>query len=285
MQSGAGRELYERGWRQGCLVPLRPVQTVYETIDPPAVKTIEPEGRTALVLTTQDCDLVKTGERLPFVEAIAATHDAELSNEVQINDTRYFVLNPVTGLVADRVYNVTIEKDALLALPPPDAPCGGDETRTRRFAKWLGLRYDRIPLPDDVVLNVQRPLADAFRKLCRPGKRYESLNRDLREIRIIGDLSQGPPFLVSLIFVLTEEASIEDASLAIAAVITDAGFAIEGGLLDDEQADVQIRRWVAVPPSRLPVKVYHESIPVSLERISVRGEETIGAVPLNAESA
>jgi hypothetical protein len=284
MQPDVGRELYGRGWRQGSVIPLRPTQTVYESIDPPVETKIELGEAAGLVLTTQDCDLVKPTHRLPFVEAIATTLDRQLSAEVQINDGRFFVLDPENGLVADRAYNATINKEALLELPPPSIACGGDETRARRFAKWLGQRYDRIPLPDPIVECVQRPLADAFRKLCRPGRRYEKLNQDLREVRILGDLEDESPFLVSFIFVLTEDASVEDAQLAIGEVLVEAGFAIEG-MTDDTDAEVVIRRWVALPPSLLTIKVYQESIPVSLERMSVGGEEIIGAVPLNAESA
>lgn len=283
MQSEAGRELYERGWRQGCLIPLRPTQTVYESVDPPSLTTLDLDAGVELVLATQDCDLVKPTERLPYVEAIAATRDTELSSDVQINDGRYFVLDPEDGLVADRVFNATLHKEALLALAPPDPPCAGDTTRARRFGHWLGLRYDRIPLPDAAVEHIQIPLANAFRKLCRRGRPYEALNRQLREIRVVGNLSDGPPFLISLIFVLEENASIEDASEAIAAIIVEAGLAIEGA--GEDASAVAIRRWVPLPPSLLSVKAYQESIPVSLERLSMSGEEIVGALPLDAESA
>jgi hypothetical protein len=283
MESYPGRELYGRGWRQGCVIPIRPTQTVYEALDPPAQTQIELSEGTGLVLTTQDCDLVKSPGRLPFVEAIATTKDPELSNTVQINDARFFVLDPDSNLVADHAYGATIRKEALLALPEPEAPCGGDERRARRFSHWLGQGYARLPLPDAVVEYIQRPLQKAFAKLCLPGKRYETLNRDVAEVRLIGDLHAGPPFVVALIFVLTEEASIDEASAALAAIIGEAGFAIEG--FGDEGATVRLRRWMALPPSRLSVQAYQDAVPIPLERLSLRGEEIIGALPLNAESA
>jgi hypothetical protein len=280
-----GRGLYDRGWRQGCVIPLPATQFAMVSKD-----TIEevsvPEGM-QLVLATQDCDTVKPAEKIPWLEAIGCSIDLKRAKTVMANDARYFVLDPEAGVLADRAITATLSRDVLDDLPDPDPPCGGDAQRARRFGIWLGARYDRPAIPDAAVQHLQRPLADAFRKLCGPGKAHHKLNADLHEVRIVGELSGSPPFIVALLFVLKEGASVEASELSIAEVVADAGFAVEEVASEDElrSSSVHLRRWIAAPPSRLTLAAYVESIPVSLGSETYRGEEVVGAEPLDAESA
>jgi hypothetical protein len=155
--------------------------------------------------------------------------------------------------------------------------------RARRFARWLGARYDRPALPDEAVDALQRPLVDAVRRLCRPGRKLEQLNRDLHEIRVLGDFQHGTPFTVDFVFVLAESADLDASRLAIAELLEAAGFAVEG--TGDGSERVVIRNWVAAAPSRLSLAAYHSSLAIPLEYESYRGEDSVGAEPLGAESA
>jgi hypothetical protein len=281
----AGRELYDRGWRQGSRIAVRTRQVSYVAFDPLRLREGELPHGMDLVLATQDCDLVKDEEKLPLLEGIGCFDDPRLASRVRANDARYFVLDPDPGVVADRAHGAFFTRDALAALPEPTVePCGNDPTRQRRFARWLGARYDRAAIPDAAVEAIQRPLATAVHKLCRPGRPHEQLNRDLHEIRIAGDLHRGPPFTISLIFVLREGADAATTDLLIAELIEEAGFAIEA-ISEGDGAAVLIREWVAAPPSLLTVAAYHGSVGIPLAHESFRGSEAIGAEPLDAESA
>lgn len=280
-----GRELYDRGWRQGCVLPLPATQ--HSIVAKDAVEQVPVPDGMQLVLATQDCDTVKPSDRLPLLEAIGCSTDDELAKTVMANDARYFVLEPTTALVADRAVTAALSRGVLQDLPTPDPPCGGDTRRARRFGVWLGARYDRPAIPDEAVRHIQRPLAKAFHKLCGPGKRYEQLNQDLHEVRVVGELSDDPPFLVALLFVLNEGAAVEAAELAIAEVLGEARFAVEEVATDDElqASSVHLRRWIALPPTRLSLAAYVGSTPISLESETLRGNEVVGAEPLDAESA
>jgi hypothetical protein len=282
----AGRELYDRGWRQGSRIAVNARQGFHRAFEP--IETQEhdlPEGMD-LVLATQDCDLVRAEERLPLLEGIGCCEDPERAAAIQLNDARYFVLEPAVGLIADRGYGAFFTRESLALVPPPVVlPCGGDAARRRRFARWLGARYDRPAFPDEAVDAIQRPLAATVRKLYRPGHELHGLNDDLHEIRIAGDLDSGAPFTVTLIFVLREGADEEAASLLIARLLEEAGFAVEGDSIEDgDNAAVVIRTWVAAPPSRLSVAAYNGSIAIPLAYESYRGDEVVGAEPLDAES-
>jgi hypothetical protein len=280
-----GRRLYDRGWRQGCVIELPATQ--HSLVARDTVEQVSVSEEMRLVLTTQDCDAVKPSERLPWLEAIGCVTDPERAKTVMANDARFFVLDPERGLVADRAVMATVSRDVLEELPDPDPPCGGDTQRARRFGIWLGARYDRPALPDEAVEHIQRPLGEAFRKLCSPGKLYHQLNVDLYEVRLVGAASGSPPFIVSLLFVLREGAPVEASELAIAEVIAEAGFAVEEVASDDalQASSVHLRRWIAAPPSRLTLAAYADSIPVSLASETYRGDEVVGAEPLDAESA
>lgn len=284
----AGRDLYDRGWRQGSRIPAQVHQVAYQPLHPAAVVEKELPAGMHLVLVTQDCDLVKDEAKLPVLEAIGCVDDPSLASRTRANDARFFVLDEPSGLVADRAYGAFLTREALADLPDPGhEPCGGDRERARRFARWLGARYDRVALPDAAVETIQRPLIGAIQRLCRPGRPYERLNRDIHEIRVAGDLETGPPFRVSLVFVVREGVELGEVELAIAELIEAAGFTVEAmGPLDGEgAASVHLDTWVVAPPSRMRLDVYHGSVPIPLRYESLRGDETIGAEPLDAESA
>jgi hypothetical protein len=278
----AGRELYDEGWRQGSRLKGDACQSYFKELKQSGLATDPLPPGMSLVLATQDCDLVKADDRLPYVEAVGCVEDGLLAATIRPNDARYFVLDPASGVVADRAYGAFLLREALKGLSVPELPFGGDAVRARRFARWLGARYDRPALPEEAVRAIQRPLVDAVRRLCRPGRPHEALNRDLHEIRVAGDLEEGPPFAVLLVFVLTETADVAACQVAIAELIEATGFAVEGA---SEEGEVFVQLWVAAPPSRLSLATYQGSIGIPLAYESVRGEETVGADPLDAESA
>jgi len=87
-----GRELYDRGWRQGSVIPLPAAELA--VVDGAALEDGAIDRKMQLVLVTQDCDTVKPTERLPNLEAIGCFTDKAFAKEIRANDARYFVLDP-----------------------------------------------------------------------------------------------------------------------------------------------------------------------------------------------
>jgi len=260
---------------------------LYRDVEAGEVDSIPLEG-SGLVLATQDCDLVKPSDKLPFVEAIQYQAMTEkFVRGLMAHDARFFVLDYAQFLVADRNHAVQINKQALLDLgATPDPPCGGDANRASRFGRWLGARYDRPALADELVKSLSSPLSSALKKLTAPGKKHAALNADLREVRVAGDLNKSP-FEVTLIFLLRADADVDQARVAVAEVLEKAGLPIRDAAEPKKlkAAVVQVVRLVVVPETQLPLMAYWQSTPLSLEAQTYRGEDVVGAEPLRAEPA
>lgn len=282
-----GRRLYDQGWRQGSIIPHVVSQPVYTGLQSAMLESVSLDDCGALVLATQDCDLVKSDDKLPHLEAIGCIEDASLARKVRPNDGRYFVLDRRRGLVADRSVSIALTREALAqVVPPPEVPFEGNDRAARRFARWLGMRSHRPAIPDGAVDAIQKPLARAVERLTKPGGALEYLNDGVHEIRVAGALDGSPPYVVALIFVLTHDAEIARLRLGIAELLHAAGFAIEE--IDTPGEDVRaviVREWVALPPASLSVEAYHGSTPLSLDSYSWRGDETVGAEQLDSESS
>jgi hypothetical protein len=274
-----GRALYDRGWRQGSIIGRQvPSQYVSSFDAPPVVIEAGDEG---LVLITQDCDLVKAESKLPYLEAIPIRIDPELARRTRVNDSRYFVLDPVSGAVADRAHRIHLSRGALAGLDRPGPPCGGDTGRQLRFGQWLGSAYDRPALPDEFHPELSVPLTKAVEAAVAVGKPTEWLNDVLHEVRAASVLHEGPPWQVDLMFVLAEGAKQEECEEAIAGILSTAG--LDGS--DSGGRSVVVTSWRAAPLSQISVLEYAGSFPISLEMVSYAGEAVVGARPLRTDPA
>lgn len=275
-----GRQLYEQGWRQGAVISSQASVQTISNLAPLTFENVDPIGH-QLVLVTQDCDLVRG--RIPLLEAIPCFIDIDVARQVRPNNGRYFVLDRETGLLADRAQIVLLTREALASLPTPSPPFGGDRDRARRFGRWLGARYDRPALPDEVHPSIVVPLRDALADACAPNKHGEWLNDQLHEVRVAGEFDVPPPWDVAILFVLHADADVDRCTLALADVITRAGLSPSPKELGD-RLPVVIREWVAVPTSRLPVLTYWQSQPIGVDQVSFAGEEAIAIEPLRADT-
>ena len=259
-------------------------QYVYEVATADGVRPVPAPGD-LLVVATQDCDLVKPMERDPYVEFLAARVVDDVRT-IKRNDGRYFVLNPEELLIADRLHQVRIYKDALLEVAPPDrAPCGGDLPRAREFAVWLGARYDRVALPDAFVDLFQRPLVKAFEKLCGPGKKLAALNRDMQELRVAGEVDSEGPYRIGVVCLINDDADPVACSAALAEVLARAGLHVEDTASEKERAaaPLLVAHIEIVTPGELSIRDYFGTLPVPLEDISFAGHVRVGAIPIDRE--
>ncbi len=272
-----GRALYDRGWRQGVVFGESREGQFFARLDSAPERTYRVDGR--LVLTTQDCDLVKPEARLPYLEAIPVHVDHAMSRSIRANDGRYFVLDPDAGLVADRAYRLQLSRGALETIgAPTDPPCGGDRRRIRRFGQWLGSAYDRPALPDEFNRDLSQPLMQAIAEAIRPGRATTFLNTAVHEVRAATDFTASTPWAVELLFILAEDAEVAAAEEAIAEVLA------QSRLLETRLGGItQIASWQAIKLSEISVLDYSAAFPISPEVLSLSGETETGALPARAD--
>ena len=185
-------EILEKGFDQGCLV--RPpsdallsgpaecealleglkgrVKQEATADDPFLNEEIPHEAVTgdepAWVVLTQRCDLVRSFREEPVVELARATlvpTDSGLRTMAKRNSPRYLFLCDVAegSWVVDLRIRALLPKHRLLeCTPAPLAIEGG--TPRQDFRLRLGQRYSRDAVPDDIVRDLQWPLADWFSK-------------------------------------------------------------------------------------------------------------------------
>ena len=149
-----GRRLYEDNWRQGSLISLSGAAVVWNEIktvngEPSigiASKIVKPSH--ILVVSSQDCDIVADEREEPFVEVIVCRKESlQFTDRIRNKTTRYFAVDPVTGLVAYAPSKLLLLKTSLIGLKPQPWP--SSEENLDLFIRWLATRSDRPSVPDE----------------------------------------------------------------------------------------------------------------------------------------
>jgi hypothetical protein len=167
------------------------------------VMTMETRHASGLsVIVSQDCDLRREIHVEPYVilapltELDAGRHAQAASGQ----STRFFAYPPIEGcedrenLVIDMRVLSSLEKTALLSSHVRRIGCPLGEPDRVRLREFVGDRFGRSPLPDDIVRQVVTPIEQALRRVTEnangaamlaatvfyglqwtPGRRYVSL--------------------------------------------------------------------------------------------------------------
>jgi len=221
MPDHTGRALIAAGWSQGSLIAAVPLEMgVWERRPggsaPEWIRRAERlRPGDMLVVTSQVCDIIKDPSKEPYVEAIRAfwTREPSIIFYASRNSARYFLLRrgrpeePGDGLIADSGFRVQIDKQTLLGLSPLRAFDASVEDTPRQYAQWLGARYNRPAIPDDLVKWIQKPIAEGVEKAVRKGDpdRMRQLNGVHKILfRVHNDT---PPFRVEMCFIQGEDES------------------------------------------------------------------------------
>jgi hypothetical protein len=121
-----------------------------------------------LVLISHECDIVSRDEL--YVEALVC-HVVNPNESKLIqwdrNSARRFVVDFDTAYVADATKRLKILKRDL-----PTANDGSpmDDERRRRFVDWLGARYIRPVVPDNLASDFVNPVRELFRRWTKRNK-------------------------------------------------------------------------------------------------------------------
>lgn len=149
-------------------------EEVADTPHEEPVMTMETRHQSGLsVIVTQDCDLRRDITIEPYV-VLAPLTEVDSDRHAQAangQSTRFFAYPPVEGhedrqnLVLDVRVLSSLEKTALLSsrVQRIDCPLSGpDRERMREF---VGDRFGRAPLPDDIVRQVVAPVEQALKRI------------------------------------------------------------------------------------------------------------------------
>jgi len=236
-----GSELIQRGWTQGSLIENTSAPKVY------TVQTLTEQARGEnieagvslssnqwklkekalaesdwLVVVSQDCDIQKEANKEPFVEAVRAfwTGERDIIRQASTNSVCYFPLkerttsdNRAETLVVDLRDRLLIEKEALLKCPPIpyfDHENDASRNKQRHFRQWLGRRYLRQALENELVEAIQKPVVKAIRDLRKrdPLQIQATLNK-IQEIRF-HRLDKTVPYQIEILFLFETSSPTEE---------------------------------------------------------------------------
>jgi len=239
----AGVELIERGWIQGSFLhnvsapKLYTIQTLAEQEEMERInidvslssnqwimKEVTLDENDLLVIVSQACDIQKDSDKEPYVEAVRAywTSDRNIIHQSKRNSVYYFPIqeritpsNAKEALIVDLRPRLLIEKEALLRCQPLSYFDSTNTAIPRRFRQWLGRRYLRQALANELVTAIQQPVVNAIRRLSSKDSLHDTLDT-LREIRFLL-LSETVPFQIEMLFLFdgdSENAPLSDEEAA-----------------------------------------------------------------------
>lgn len=223
-----GEELIRRGWRQGSVLQITSAQKSWLALNTPeeisqysvsALSSAEVwklqhemlDAHDLLVIASQTCDIQRPSRLEPWVETLRAywTTERSIINEAGKNSVRRFLVQrridangQVEGLIADATVRIQLEKVSLLQLLPLSNFAEDDWITPRRFRRWLAKRYDRLALPDELVLAVQKPIIKALDKL-RPTDDKHRILDGIQEI-LFFPANKTMPFLIDILLIRDE---------------------------------------------------------------------------------
>jgi hypothetical protein len=227
----AGIKLIQQGWIQGSLLhsassPKRyMVQRLVgrgegETIEADAtlpsnqwkMKEVVFDENDLLVIISQVCDIQKAPDKEPYIEAACAywTNDRNILHQAKRNSVYYFPLkerisanNRKEALIVDQRHRLLIEKEALLECHPLSYFDSENAAILRRFRQWLGRRYLRQALANELVVAIQQPVVNGIRRLSSHDPLQDILD-NLREIRFLL-LNETAPYEIEMLFLFDED--------------------------------------------------------------------------------
>lgn len=230
-----------------------------------------------LVVVSQTCDVIKHPDREPDIQVARAfwTTDRARLHEAAKNSSRYFLLRrrtrpdgTVEGLVADACPLFPVEKGSLLDFTP-QSPFEEADTKTPlKLRRWLGARFSRQPLPNELVNAVQRPIVRALDKLNATSELHGILDRIdhiFCEILNMGDLLD-----VEVLLVCDEPGEEASVSRRDAARVADW---IDGVLRKDGRATLV--RWDIYTSATISAYDYSHLYELSLEQYTLPDEDEV----------
>lgn len=297
-----GRRLEAAGWDQGVLLPADPQLgwTVHFHLDEPTTKLTrgarneaESEYRRASsgsavpllrkgyahgiikrkdrwVVASQLCDIVSDPKDEPLVLALRAftTDNQPMLDSAATNSSRYFLLDPARHLIADIAVMTLIEKPLLARLTPERGAV--DHLTKVRFTRWIGHRFTRPALDEDVIAGVVKPILDNLHEMQKNNDPDLSILETFQEMRV-GHLEGPPPYEVRILFVVPI-GEPSDGGLALARLIARMHAWLEPRV-------ARITAWDALDLFQVSAGNYLSMDRLYLDRYTYQGRTVRGLAP------
>ncbi len=207
-----GRQLIERGCRQGSLVKGVPARTPVLKKAADWAHSESVHDGAAFVVASQDCDVDARTKDEQCVEVMVARwtgKKSEIDTARKGNSWRLFLLQEGDGqaLVADARLRTWVEKTSLAEAQSFETVL--DPGRARRFARWVAGRYDRPALDDRVVIALQRPIVESVLDARKKNQElWRLLDGLVDEIRFAVPQGDPPWPRLDFIFLLEDGAQL-----------------------------------------------------------------------------
>ena len=202
-------DLHTEGWRQGSVVSFELTTSHLTTVEGRIQKVMQAYSR--WVVCTQDCDLrsASIDSHHPLIElrpVLAENPPSDWGIR-----SRRFLLGE--GAYVDADTPRCVVTPALLSTLRSDREALLDETRSRAFKTWLGLRYDRPAVPEHLV-----DLARDIARRCSGG-RGRAIGEQVHDVLMQFD-DGVQPVRVALFGVIADDADAEAVRVWLADVAT-----------------------------------------------------------------
>ena len=255
-----GKRLYNAGWRQGSILRYPSLKFARNKLtggNDVVLKhrSVKVNNGECLVLISQNCDIVADKDREPYVEALVCTKEdlARCEGLIELNSSRYFVVDHDDCLIARAIQRVHIEK-AVLEQSAPES--------------WPSRRYIRPDHPDAFVYAFQNPVRDLFKSLRDTDARLvAAFSRLVHEIRITKPSTGGPPFDLHVVLILRESGSMQEEADAIDSVQS----AIYAEVASDPR--IQSLQFDASTLDEISAAYYLATDPINLDYYTIGGDE------------
>jgi len=217
--------LYGAGWRQGSIVEFElPLDAVI--LGQSGIPERSPGLHRLWAVATQDCDLAHADvadpdpaiELRPLYTSGLPPDWGIRSAKLRLTDHEYTQASAPRLTVAPAVLTAILAQGAVRREP--------SESRCHAFTTWLGLRYDRPAVPDDLV-----PLA---RRISQEVARGENRAIGVRVRDVLMQFGDGKPPRYSLFAVLDDPADEADVRAWLALVAQ--AIPVELGVADQIEA-------------------------------------------------
>jgi hypothetical protein len=159
--------LYEAGWRQGSILAAAlPFDAVVLDGSGQAVRQQRDHGRWVVASQECDLDLTETDDEQPTIE-LRAVHTDDPPDDWGLRSSRLRLTDSENDVSDDP--RVSVSAAVLTALLAAGAKRHNPtDVRSRAFAIWLGLRYDRPALQPELVPLARRIAEEVRRRQGRP---------------------------------------------------------------------------------------------------------------------
>lgn len=268
-----GKRLYNAGWRQGSILRNSAIKFVRNRLaggNDVVLKqrSVKVDDGECLVIASQNCDIAADKDREPYVEAlICTTEDPErCEGLVELNSSRYFVVDHDNCLVARAIQRVHIEKAVLEQSAPESWPSSNQQLES--FKRWLARRYIRPDFPDEFVYAFQNPVRHLFKSLRSTNVGLvAAFSRGVHEIRVTKPSTDGPPFDIHVLLIVRENGLTQEEA--------DAIDSVKAAIHTETETDPRVRslQFDSYTLDELSAAYFLATDPINLDYYTIGGDE------------